>query len=545
MRGDKINPARFPDRFAFVLERHEEKRRQCHPNVYWGQMPFTDAPMYFGILTILLAAIGTYYNFKKSMLVQSLIIISFIALILSFGRTMPFLFNILFYHVPYFSSFRAPVMAHIIINVAFVILAGIGIKSIMDISLDKAASDRFLKAGKYLFPLMALPIIISVVGFSGFYESQINNSQEFIQKLQAQGVNAQQVPRVVSQIAAITYGNLKSEMLVIGLWLLLGYGACYLYIKGTIKYPLFIFILLVTLVLDLWIVDFKTLNWINKTDFEEAYKAPDYIDYVLKNEKDLNAFRVFNTNKGQPVRENMLAYWRLQSLYGYQGAKLRIYQDVDDVAGLFNPLVWDLTSTKYIFAEKEYNDSTLTTVFKGRGKVVLKNNKVLPKTFFVSAYKVAGGLDILNNIKEGNFNPNQVAFLEKDPGVKIDPVDSTAKSEVINYQYHEIDINAEASGNNLLFISEAYYPAGWKAYIDGNETEIYKTDYLFRSIIVPKGKHKIEFKFHPDTYYMGKNISMGSNIVLFTIFGVGLCGILLKRKKKMDEVQKDEGVKQS
>jgi hypothetical protein len=499
-------------------------------NVYWGQMPFTTSPMYFGILTILLAAIGIYYKFKKSMLVQVLVVISFISLILSFGRTMPILFNMLFYHLPYFSSFRAPVMIHIIINVAFVILAGIGVKTIMEIAQDKTASAKFLNAGKFLFPLMFLPILLALIGFEGFYSSQISSSG-FTQKLQESGYNSQQIPQAISYVSSIAYGNVKSELLVIGLWLVLGYGACYLFIKGKIQYSLFIMTLIVVGLLDLWIIDFKTLNWDNKTDLEAAYKPPDYIDWILKNEKDLSSFRVLNTNKGMPVRENLLAYWRLQSLYGYQGAKLRIYQDMDDVSGLLNPLVWNLTNTKYIIAEKEYSDSNIVTVYKGK-KIVLKNKNFLPKAFFVSSYKVAIGLEILNNIKNDNFNPRQVSFFETDPGLKLDIPDSTTKAEITNYKYHEIDLDAEASGNNLMFLSEVYYPAGWKAYIDGNETEIYKTNYVFRSILVPKGKHKIEFKFHPDTYYTGKKISMGSNIILFAIFGVGLGGMLLRKKKE-------------
>src|SRR4030095_774001 len=54
-------------------------------NTYWGQMPFTTSPMYFGVITILLAVIGIYYNFKKNVIVQVMVIISFISLILSFG----------------------------------------------------------------------------------------------------------------------------------------------------------------------------------------------------------------------------------------------------------------------------------------------------------------------------------------------------------------------------------------------------------------------------------------------------------------------------
>jgi hypothetical protein len=296
---------------------------------------------------------------------------------------------------------------------------------------------------------------------------------------------------------------------------------------------MFLVIIIILTVIDLWHIDFKTLHWDNKTEMD--FKMPDYVDWILKNEKNTYDFRVLNLNNGQQVRENTLAYWRLQSLYGYHGAKMRIYQDMDDVAGLTNPAVWNISSTKYIISDKPYSDSSFTIVYKG-SKYVILNKNVLPKAFFVSSYKVADGLQILNNIKDGNFNPGETVFFEKEPNIKIDKPDSTAKATITAYGIHNISIEAEATGNNLLYVSETYYPAGWKAYVDSQETEIYKTDYLFRSIVVPKGKHKIEFKFEPQTYYTGKKITMAGNVILILIFAAAIGGIFLKRKKKNNEI---------
>lgn len=497
-------------------------------NTYWGQMPFTTSPMYFGIITILLAFIGIYYNFKKSILVQALVVISFISLILSFGRTAPVLYDILFYNLPYFSSFRAPVMIHILINVAFVILAGFGIKSIIEAAKDKTIGNKFLSSAKFIFPILALPIVISIIGFGDYYTSQVQSSP-LVQKLQAQGANAQQIQQYVSQISTIAYENVKSEMLVVGFLLLAAFAACYFFIKGNIKYQLFGFALLLLLIIDLWHIDFKTLHWDSKTDKEAYFKTPDFVDWILKNEKNTNDFRVLNLQKGQPVRENTLAYWRLQNVYGYQGAKLRTFQDMDDVVGLTNPNAWKLMSTKYIISDQAYDDSMFTPVFKG-SKFVMLNRNYYPKAFFVNSYKVSGGLDILNSIKEGKSDPKQIAFLEKDPGVKIDAPDSTAKVNFTSYNINDISLEAEASGNNLLYISEVYYP-DWKVYIDGQPAEIFKANYLFRAIIIPKGKHKIEFKLEPKTYYTGKSLSTGTNLFLILIFAAAIGGILLNRKK--------------
>ena len=499
-------------------------------NTYWGQMPFTTSPMYFGVITILLAFIGIYYNFKKSALVQALVIISFISLILSFGRTFPVFYDILFYNLPYFSSFRAPVMIHILINVAFTILAGYGIKSIIDTAKDRTRSVNFVNNAKYIFPILALPVIISIIGFESYYKSQVESSP-IVQKLQQQGANPQQIQQYLSQyIIPPAYDNVKSEMLIIGVLLLAVYGICYYFIKGKIKYQLFGFALIFIMMFDLWHIDFKTLHWDNKTDIESNFKAPDWVDWILKNENNTYEFRVLNLQKGQPVRENTLAYWRLQNNYGYQGAKLRVFQNLDDAAGLTNPNAWKIMNTKYIITDQPYNDTMFTQVYKG-SKFVLLNRNFHPKAFFVKSYKVAGGLEILDNIKNGNFEPKELSYLEKEPGVQIEPLDSTAKVQITSYDIHNITLEAEASGNNLLFLSEVYYPAGWKAYIDGQQTEIYKTNYTFRSIILPKGRHKIEFKFEPETYYTGKSIAMGTNVVLILIFAAAIGGMLIKRKK--------------
>ncbi|HEY3250873.1 MAG TPA: YfhO family protein, partial [Ignavibacteria bacterium] len=504
-------------------------------NTYWGQMPFTTSPMYFGVITILLGIIGIYYNFKKSIVVQVMVIISFVSLILSFGRTFPVFYDILFYHLPYFSSFRAPVMIHILINVAFVILAGYGIKSIIEVAKDKTRSSRLLASAKYIFPILALPVIFSVIGFKGYYTSMVASSP-LVQKMQQYGLNSQQISQRIKDITEIAYSNVTSEMLVIGLLLLAAYAVIYYFVKGSIKYQVFGFALIFFMIIDLWHIDFKTLNWGNKTDTESYFKTPDWVSWLLQNDKNTYEYRVLNLQNGQPVRENTLAYWRLHNNYGYQGAKLRIYQDMDDVVGLGNPNAWKLMNTKYIISDKEFGDTVFTTVFKG-SKTVMMNKNFLPRAFFVNSYQIAQPLDILNNIKNGTFEPKQLAYLEKDPGIKIDAIDPTSKAQITGYSIHNITLDVTASGSNLLFLSEVYYPAGWKAFIDGQPTEIYKTNYLFRSVIVPKGQHKVEFKFEPETYYMGKKISMGANFILIAIFVVAIGGIFMKKRKTTEKEQ--------
>lgn len=500
-------------------------------NTYWGQMPFTTSPMYFGVITLFLGLMGIYYNFKKNVLVQTLTIISVISLIISFGRTFPLLYDLFFYYAPFFSSFRAPVMIHILINVSFAILAGYGIKSVIEIAKDKTSSKKFLNSGKYISSMLALPLIISIIGFESFYSSQVM-SGPLSQKIIQQGANPQQAQQYLKQVSEIAYSNVKSEMLIISFLLLAAYGLCYMYVKGSLKYVFAAGGIILIMIIDLWHIDLKTLHWDNKTEMETYFRTPDWAEWILKNDPETFRYRILNLQNGQPVRENTPAYWRLQNVYGYQGAKMRIYQDFDDVVGISNPNAWDITNVKYIISNEQYSDTTLTQVFKG-SKYVFLNKNYKPKAYFVNEVKVSDGLDILNKIRQAEVNLSKTAFTEKPLPQSISRPDSSAKAEIISYGIHDIVIETETTGNNFLFLSETFYPPGWKAFIDGTETEIFKTNYLYRGIIVPQGKHKIEFRYKSDAYETGRSLTVGTNIFMLTILA-GTILIWLIRKKKQN-----------
>ena len=75
---------------------------------------------------------------------------------------------------------------------------------------------------------------------------------------------------------------------------------------------------------------------------------------------------------------------------------------------------------------------------------------------------------------------------------------------------------------SFLTISEIYYPAGWKAFIDGEETEIFSTNYILRGVVVPKGEHIVEMKFESKTYSWSLKLSLIGLILAILIFLIGL-----------------------
>lgn len=500
-------------------------------NLYWGQMPFTDSPVYFGVITFLLAIVGVFLNFRKNNFVQALTVIIVFFMLLSFGRTMPMIYDIFYNHVPFFSSFRAPVMIHYYIDLAFVVLAGFGLKSIAEIIKDEAGKERLKKMSFILGSLAFLLLLMAIFGFENSYTNSITNSP-LVDKLKAQGANAQQITQYIKQISTYAYKNVISDLMLHSFLLLAVIALMYLLSIKKISIQLFMLGTIVIALFDILNISGKTMHWDEKSQKDSFVAETDYSKWILNKDPDTYNYRVAEFSRGQLETTNNLAYYRFHSFNGYQGAKMRIYQDAVDVAGGDNPFLLGLANVKYVISDSPIKDTiSYTEAYKGKA-IVYINKFAMPRAFFANEYKVETGINILQNIREGKFNPNQVAFLEKEINQKIDRADSTAFAKITKFGIHDIEYEVNASGNNLLVLNEIYYPAGWKAYIDGNETEFYKTDYLLRSIVVPKGKHKVEFKFHPDTYYTGKSISIGANLLLIFIIFTGGIGVYRTRKSK-------------
>ena len=499
-------------------------------NLYWGQMPFTESPVYFGIVVLLLAIIGSALNFRKNPFVQIITLIIIFFLFLSFGRTFPLIYNLFYNYLPYFSSFRAPVMIHYYMDLAFVILAGFGVKSLIEVVKEQGGHEKLKKMSYLLFGIAGLMLLISFVGFEGSYTNSIT-SGPLTEKLRSQGANPQQVTQYMKQISGIAYKNVINDLMMHSFLLLIVISGIYFYSTKKITSSVLGVIIIVIALFDILNVSLKTLHWDDKAQKESFIAETDFVKWLLSKEPNTYEYRIAEYSRGGLTTSNNLAYFRFHCFNGYQGAKLRIYQDAIDVAGGENPFLQALANVKYIVSDSPIKDTTAyKEVYKG-SNIIYQNKLALPRAYFADDYKIETGLNILNNIRSANFDPRKLAYVEKDPGRKIDKADSNATAKITKFDIHNIDYDVNAVGNNFLVLSEVYYPAGWKAFVDGQETEIYKTNYLLRGVIIPAGKHKLELKFRPEIYFTGKTISLAANGIVILIFIASIGGYYFRKKK--------------
>jgi hypothetical protein len=152
--------------------------------------------------------------------------------------------------------------------------------------------------------------------------------------------------------------------------------------------------------------------------------------------------------------------------------------------------------------------------------------------FFVNRCEVSDSLSTLNKIAAMSFNPLDIAYLSKSMSAKIDSPLQGAEARIVHYGIQDIEVRATATGNNLLFLSETYYPKGWKAFLDGNETEIYRLNYLFRGVIIPQGSHTLLMKFEPESFSAGKKVSLGINLLVLGSLMAFTIQFIVRKKKK-------------
>jgi len=146
---------------------------------------------------------------------------------------------------------------------------------------------------------------------------------------------------------------------------------------------------------------------------------------------------------------------------------------------------------------------------------------------FVYNERVFGDEGALRSFMESDaFDPATTLALEEPGGLSLN--DSVrhddGKATITSYSTGAISLEASTPRDGYLLLSEIYYP-GWKAYVDGAETKIFRADWNLRAIPVKSGAHRIEVRFEPDSFRRGMWI---------TILTLALCsaGLVYSTKRK-------------
>jgi hypothetical protein len=458
--------------------------------MYWGTQPFTSGPVYVGAIFVFLFVLGLFI--VKGPMKWTLLIGTILSILLSWGKNFMPLTQFFFDYFPLYSKFRA---VSSILVIAELTIPLLGILALHKIITNQVKNEELLKYGKITLIITGGITLFFALFGSGFYnftgpqDSQLPYPDWLMNAI------------IADRKSAFTTDAWRSFIFIV-----LTAGLIWAYIKKIINLNVFIPIIILLVIFDMFPVNkryFDNSNFTSKRNVEVPFQMTD-ADRLILQDTDPN-FRVFNVTTN-PFNDAATSYFH-KSVGGYHGAKLRRYQDmIEHHISKNNVKVLNMLNTRYFIVPGQDKEPQ-----------VQRNIAALGNAWFVDNYKIVENADseitALNN-----FEPATTAIIDKrfENFVKEfkNGKDTLSNISLVNYKANHLTYKSSTQKDELAVFSEIYYEKGWNAYIDGKEVPHFRVNYILRALMIPKGEHKIEFKFEPKSYKNGEKIGYASSIFL-------------------------------
>ncbi|MDP2335182.1 MAG: YfhO family protein [Bacteroidota bacterium] len=492
--------------------------------MYWGSQPISGAPFYFGAVLCFLFVLGIFLVKGKDK--WWLVAVFVFSLLLSLGKNFSFLTNLMLDYFPGYNKFRD--VKNIIVIQQFA-MALLGVLAIKEVYQRKISSAEFMKGLKYAFGITGgIALIFAVIpGFAGSFSG--NTDAQYMQMGWPQ--------QLIDALIADRKSALRMDAFRTLVFVSLAAAGLWAYWNNKIKGQYAIVLWVALILVDMWPVNKKYFNndhFTSKKEVAVPFREAT-VDKEIKKDKDLY-YRVLNLQN--PFADARTSYFH-KSLGGYHGAKMKRYNEL--ITYGIQPEMQRLIAA---FKKPEPIDSVMNTLpvinmlntkyfIYDLNSPPLVNSHALGNAWLVKDVKLVDKADEeVTSLK--NLDPRSIAIINKSFEKELGGYRSgSGEGEIKLTEYQPNYLKYEATVNStvqLAVFSEIYYPKGWKSFVDGKETEHVQADFVLRAMVIPAGKHQIEFKFEPQSYYLGNKVSMVSSILLLLVMG-GYLIYVFKLKK--------------
>ncbi|HEV2073043.1 MAG TPA: YfhO family protein [Thermomicrobiales bacterium] len=197
--------------------------------------------------------------------------------------------------------------------------------------------------------------------------------------------------------------------------------------------------------------------------------------------------------------------------------------------GVGSPLI-SLLHVRYILvdaslpqdrADVEALTSGYEEVFRTNFVVVHQRQDPVPHAWIVHDVRPVKRGDALPLIVEGEVDPYRTALVEGDtPDIEAVPAASGDQAIVTQYDAEKVTIETHSDAPGFLVVSEVYAD-GWRAFVNGRETEILPTHHALRGVPIPAGDATVEMRYEPLALRVGIPVSIGTAVVMLSVFALG------------------------
>jgi len=450
---------------------------------YWGSQPILEAPAYIGASIAFLFILSLFV--VKGPFKWWLLISFILSLLLSWGKNFPLLTNLFIDYVPFYNKFRAVSSIQVILEFAVPLLAVIG--------LNKFLADSDLKNIRRSFAIFSVPLIIlflfsGSLSFVGLYDNYYSN-----------GYGQEIFNQIIEERKNIFNKDILRALLIVGIIFLT------LRFSKSIGRNFTFLIVSIIVFVDLYSVNSRYIDkdlFIDKSI--NTYQLSEIDNEILLDTLD---YRVFNLSTGL---SNASSSYYHNSLNGYHAAKLRRFQEYYDYLTFHdNEKLFNSLNVKYLIGKDDQGQDQLYV-----------NPDALGNAWAVDSLLVLDNPDeLLNKLKDTDIS--KIALRLKNSAPKDLPKIFESKDlieiEKFKNSSSHLTYKYNALSDQLIVFSEIYYPSGWEVFIDGEKSNFFDVNYLLRGMLIPKGKHKIDFYFSPKIVNTGINIRIITIIITFSL----------------------------
>jgi len=485
--------------------------------IYWGNKSFTSGPFYFGAVICFLFVFGLLI--VRSRLKWWILATVILTMLLSFGGNWPYVSDLFFNYFPLYNKFRVVESILAVAGLCFPILALLALKEMID-QPDSKEIVKKLKLSLYIVGGLLLVLIIVPELLLSFRASgQTESVGALTQALQNDAKMAQAVSAAIVQdrISLEKADAIRSLIFVVVI-----FGLLFAFVNKKVNVTVLSLGVLILVLADLWQIDKRYLKTDDFADKQESVTPqPREVDQFIARDTDPD-FKVFDTTA--PLLYDTHNPFFHKSFGGYSAARLKRYQEIIDnqFTKSVNHDVLDMMNVKYI----------ITADQKTQNVSMQANATACGHAWFVQKVKFAKDADEEMQAIS-SFNPKEEAIIDQKYKSLINEkdayLDTNATIKLVNYNPDHMTYQTSSGGSQIAVFSEVYYNRGWKMYIDGKETPYFRADYILRAAQIPLGNHKVEFIFHPTSYYIGETLSMVGSILL--VLSLGVAGYIENRKK--------------
>lgn len=532
----------------------EYRETVSRSDAYFGDQPGLSAPDYIGAFIIVLAILGIFI--VENPIKWPIVFVTCLTIPLGWGRNFMGLTSFFMDYVPGYNKFRAVSMIMIVAELTLPLLAMLAVDRLLKIKSWEEKVKVFskeLSIKKIIFYVTGAVAFFCILcfiapGAVNTFHSQYEESELINEHIKAGYPEAQaqtQAKLMLNQIEIAREAMFKSDAGRSVIFIGLGFLLLFLYFTNRINRNITLASLGIFTLIDLYTVDQRYLNsksFVTKAENEEYIAGKSLADEEILKDTDPD-YRVLNLTVG-PFDDASTSYYH-KSVGGYHGAKLRRYVDLIDfhLRPEINYLYKNLSKTaasdsalNNLMASLNVLNMLNTRYFilpageNGEKAVPLRNKQANGNAWFVKNIIPSASADSeIVTMRRINTKTEAVVNRKVFDENKLKGVYSGEGTVFLkSYAPNALEYESDSKDGGFVVFSEIYYAQGWNASIDGQAVPHFQVNYVLRGMQVPAGKHKIEFKFEPQTYKTGNTIALVGSILLLATIAAGL---YMNRKK--------------